>query len=99
MNNEVNNEEGESTDNQTDTSIEDSVFSFFDFTSITGGSHVLNAANDDENDGNDTTNENDSSENILDDAREFIGTSATTRGGFNFLRDSGIVANIIGGKD
>ncbi len=56
FNDEVDNGEGESTDNEADDGVENSVFGFFDFGSVTRRSHILNATDDNESYRNEATN-------------------------------------------
>ncbi len=63
---EVNNRKGENHDDETDNAVKNGVFSLFDLSGITGGSHILNATKDDDNDGQNTKNTNDDIEDVSD---------------------------------
>lgn len=66
-NDEVDDGEGESANDEADDSIENGVFGFFNLGGIAGGSHVINAADYNEDDGNEAGDKNDGIENPDDD--------------------------------
>jgi len=56
---EIDNREGESADGKADAGVKNGVFGFFKFASVTCGSHVADATDDDENYRNSTEDAND----------------------------------------
>ena len=62
-NDEVDNSKGKDTNNETDNAIEDGVFGFFDFASITRRGHVGDATDDDNNNTDEAEDADNSVEN------------------------------------
>ena len=56
--------EGEGADSETDSGVENSVFGFFNFTRVAGGGHILDAAIDNNDDGDETENTNDDFDDV-----------------------------------
>ena len=92
---ELGDSEGESGDGEADAGVEDGILGFFGFGGIAGGSHVLDAADDDEYDGDNTEDANDSTDDIADDVFYVAATSATV-GIFNWLRNGWAAAKVVG---
>ncbi len=65
-NDEVDDGESEDTDNQTNHAVKDGVFGFFDFAGVARGSHILDATNNDDYDGDETKNANDAIDDTND---------------------------------
>ena len=95
-NGEIDDGKGQITNNEADNSVKDSIFSFLNFTGVTGRSHVIDATDDDENNRDDTADADDDIENVLNDRGElFRSTTTTTGSGFDFGRDAGIIADAV----
>ena len=58
--------EGEGADSETDSGVKDSVFGFFNFAGVAGGGHILDAAIDNNDDGDETENTNDDFDDVAD---------------------------------
>lgn len=63
---EVDNSKGKNTNDETNQAIEDSVFSFLDFTSITGRSHIVNATDNHDDHADEAEDTNDTIDNTND---------------------------------
>lgn len=56
---EVDDGKRKSGDNEADDGVEDGLFGFLEFIGVTGGSHVIDATDEDENDGDESTDGDD----------------------------------------
>ena len=83
-NDEVDNGKGKSTDNQSDTGVENSCSGFFGFAGIARRSHVFDTSDDNEYHRYKATNENDGFEDTSDSRWKSRATSATAVSGFDF---------------
>ena len=98
-NHEVDDDKGKSTDGKTDTGIHDGVFGFLDFVGVAGGSHEVDAADHDENDGDGASDGDDAVDDALNDFGKFGNAGiyvGTARGLADFFWNITGVANIAG---
>ena len=98
-NGEIDDGKGQSTDNKADNSVKDSIFSFLNFTGVTGRSHVINAADNDEDNGDDATDADNNIKDVLNDIGELTGGTATAaRSSFDFGRNAGVATDVFNAR-
>ena len=71
--NEVDNHEGECANNKTNTGIKDGFFSFFGFAGVARRSHILDAADNNVDNGNEPSYADNGAENASDGSRKSVG--------------------------
>ena len=87
--NEVDDGGGKYTDDETNTSIKNGIFGFFEFASIAGGGHVEDTTNNNSNDGDNAENKDNTVDNPLDSIANIVAGSAWAAGGlFDFFGDT-----------
>ncbi len=106
FNDEVDDGEGENADNETDDGVEDGIFGFFGFARIAGRSHVLNATDDDEDNGDQARDSDNAVQNVDNDigelARVAFVWAAGSRSNFSwnvFVIANGGVSSVSGRSD
>lgn len=96
----VGNGESQDADDEADEGVKDSFAGFFDFASIARGGHIIDATDDNEDDGDNTGDGDNTVKDSLDSAGKLVTGAAAAAGGvFNVLGDVRIVADTRVSKD
>ena len=83
-NDKVDHGEGQSDNSEADSGVDDGFFGFFEFAGVASGGHVINAADENENDRDNAADGNDGVQDAGNEAREGVTITVASSGFFDF---------------